>query len=686
MECRCPYCLSPVQSGAPCPACGRDWEGYQPASHHLPPGSLLQERYQLGRALGEGGFGITYLGWDTVLKRKVAVKEYFPTFLVSREVSLTLDVTCHTSGNQPTYEKGREQFLREAKTMARLDSIPEIVQVLDHFPEHNTAYIVMEFLEGRTLKEVVAQSGPIPADTMLALLEPVLRAMEAMHQAGVIHRDISPDNLMELKDGTVKLMDFGCARDFQSGLTETITLKHGFAPREQYSGRDQGPWTDVYALCATVYYCLTGKVPPRATLRGEEEQDPMIPPRQLGADLIEEQERALLRGLSPKVENRCHSAAELYAALYGRTLDGTPWTWSEEQIGQTEFVNTEENKGPTPDPIPKKPTIPAKWIKLGGAAACALVALAAVLALGLGSGGQENVLSDDSDRPQSTAGQNADQEDASQTPEEDPKPSGEDGQAGDGQLIPAISDQELEPEPAADPDQPDIEAGQTGIGGQTGSQTTPSQSTQPVSPSRPRSRRSLPFQPRGSWRLRQRLRPTTASTPWRRRRCGRWSSWAISPPHSWGHGCAVLRTTPCLTTKTPSPPPFIRNLLIWAIWTGNGAWLSATSTGTGWRKMMKKPSPSIWNWPRPTTGPESTTRWLMPTPMDGALPETRNRPFTGGTATWRQGAPPLLIQTRSGPRSSNWRAHSRRPPRRLFTRAQAPCPLLSGHTNGTGGG
>lgn len=485
MECRCPYCLSPVQSGAPCPACGRDWEGYQPASHHLPPGSLLQERYQLGRALGEGGFGITYLGWDTVLKRKVAVKEYFPTFLVSREVSLTLDVTCHTSGNQPTYEKGREQFLREAKTMARLDSIPEIVQVLDHFPEHNTAYIVMEFLEGRTLKEVVAQSGPIPADTMLALLEPVLRAMEAMHQAGVIHRDISPDNLMELKDGTVKLMDFGCARDFQSGLTETITLKHGFAPREQYSGRDQGPWTDVYALCATVYYCLTGKVPPRATLRGEEEQDPMIPPRQLGADLIEEQERALLRGLSPKVENRWHSAAELYAALYGRTLDGTPWTWSEEQIGQTEFVNTEENKGPTPDPIPKKPTIPAKWIKLGGAAACALVALAAVLALGLGSGGQENVLSDDSDRPQSTAGQNADQEDASQTPEEDPKPSGEDSQAGDGQLIPAISDQELEPEPAADPDQPDIEAGQTGIGGQTGSQTTPSQSTQPSQPEPP---------------------------------------------------------------------------------------------------------------------------------------------------------------------------------------------------------
>ena len=486
MECRCPYCLSPVQSGAPCPACGRDWEGYQPASHHLPPGSLLQERYQLGRALGEGGFGITYLGWDTVLKRKVAVKEYFPTFLVSREVSLTLDVTCHTSGNQPTYEKGREQFLREAKTMAKLDSIPEIVQVLDHFPEHNTAYIVMEFLEGRTLKEVVAQSGPIPADTMLALLEPVLRVMEAMHQAGVIHRDISPDNLMELKDGTVKLMDFGCARDFQSGLTETITLKHGFAPREQYAGRDQGPWTDVYALCATVYYCLTGKVPPRATLRGEEEQDPLIPPRQLGVDLTEEQERALLRGLAPKAENRWHSAAELYAALYGRTLEGAPWTRSEEQVGHTEFVDTEEDKDPAPDPAPPKAVIPAKWIKLGGAAACVLVIVAAALALGLGGGGQENAPSDDPDHAHSTVGQNVDQEDNSQAPEGETDISGENGQEDD-RLIPAISDQELEPEPAAeaDPDQPDIDAGQTGTSGQAGSQTIPSQSTQPSQPEPP---------------------------------------------------------------------------------------------------------------------------------------------------------------------------------------------------------
>ena len=481
MERRCPYCMSPVQPGSPCPACGRNWERYQPASHHLPLGSLLQDRYQLGRVLGEGGFGITYLGWDAVLKRKVAVKEYFPTFLVSREVSLTLDVTCHTSGNQPTYEKGREQFLREAKTMAKLDSIPEIVQVLDHFPEHNTAYIVMEFLEGRTLKEVVAQTGPIPTQTMLALLEPVLRAMEAMHHAGVIHRDISPDNLMELKDGTVKLMDFGCARDFQSGLTETITLKHGFAPREQYSGRDQGPWTDVYAMCATVYYCLTGQVPARATLRGEEEQDPLLPPRQLGIDLTEEQELALLRGLAPKVENRWHSAADLYAALYGRTLEGASWMQTEEQVGHTEFVDTEENKAPIPDPTPKKPEIPAKWIKFGGAVACALVVVAIALAIGLGGRGQESVSTNDPDRSQSAVGQTVHQEDGSHASEEEPDASEEDGQTDDGQLIPPIYEQE----PATEPNQPDTDAGQTGTSGQAGSQATPSQPTNPSQQEQP---------------------------------------------------------------------------------------------------------------------------------------------------------------------------------------------------------
>ncbi len=324
MNTYCPYCMSLVTPGRNCPSCGRDPSGSRPSSHPFPPGTLLRERYLVGRALGEGGFGITYLGMDTSLERKVAIKEYFPTSFVKREASISLDVTCYTDVGRNYYEKGRDEFLKEARTMARLDKIPGIVRVLDYFPENNTAYIVMEYLEGSTLKELTAKEGRIPADTMFALLEPVLKAMDAMHRAGVIHRDISPDNLMVLKDGTVTLMDFGCARDLGGGHTMTVTLKHGFAPMEQYSGHGQGPWTDLYALCATVYYCLTGKIPARAVERMDTKQDPLQPPTKLGAELTLRQERTLMRGLKVRAEDRPQSAAELYAALYGRTITGEP--------------------------------------------------------------------------------------------------------------------------------------------------------------------------------------------------------------------------------------------------------------------------------------------------------------------------------------------------------------------------
>lgn len=270
----------------------------------------------IGRVLGEGGFGITYLGVDTNLERRVAIKEYFPISFVKREVSVTMNVTCYTAEKQSFYEKGREQFLMEARTMAKLDKIPEIVQVLDFFSANNTAYIVMEFLEGNTLKDLTAQQGRIPAKNILAMLAPVLKAMEAMHSIGIIHRDISPDNLMVLKNGEIKLMDFGCARDLGDGRTMTTMLKQGFAPKEQYSGYDQGPWTDVYALCATVYYCLTGKIPPAALDRVDNDTDPLIPPTKLGATLTPAQESALLKGLAVSKNKRWQSARELYDALY----------------------------------------------------------------------------------------------------------------------------------------------------------------------------------------------------------------------------------------------------------------------------------------------------------------------------------------------------------------------------------
>ncbi|MBQ8835344.1 MAG: protein kinase [Oscillospiraceae bacterium] len=268
----------------------------------------------MGRSLGEGGFGITYLGLDIKLKRRVAIKEYFPRTLVRREASSTLNVTCY-AGSGGHFEKGREQFLQEAQTLAKLDDVPEIVRVLDFFAENNSAYIVMEFLEGTTLKDIMAQRGRLPAKELFDMLAPVLKGMNSMHNDGLIHRDISPDNLMLLKKhDRVKLMDFGCAREIGAGHTMTIMLKPGFAPKEQYTGHEQGPWTDVYAICATMYYCLTGKIPPEAMRRIG--GDRVIPPSQLGVDISPAQEYALMKGLELDAENRWRSTAELFNALY----------------------------------------------------------------------------------------------------------------------------------------------------------------------------------------------------------------------------------------------------------------------------------------------------------------------------------------------------------------------------------
>ena len=281
--------------------------------------------------------------------------------------------------------------------MAALEKIPQMVRVLDFFPEHNTAYIVMEFLEGQTLKEITQAQGPCSAQVLLPMLEPVIRAMESMHQANIIHRDISPDNLMLLSNGTVKLMDFGCARDIQGEVTMTAMLKEGFAPYEQYSGHGQGPWSDLYSLCATIYYCLTGKVPPSAMKRGE--PDPLIPPSQLGAELTEQQERALLKGLAVRAAERWKSMGELYGALYGATPDGQPWVPPEDWEKWNPSKPDPEPE-PTPEPKPEKKFDLSRGAKGGIAAACAGVVLVAALAAsGLLGGGTDSVVLSDDDIP-----------------------------------------------------------------------------------------------------------------------------------------------------------------------------------------------------------------------------------------------------------------------------------------------
>ena len=299
-----------------CPRCGYDSRNYRPEPHHLLPETILAGRYRIGRVLGGGGFGITYVGIDTVLDLKVAIKEFYMTGFVSREAlrSPELRITGGTYGED--FIRNRDRFLDEARVLARFASEPGIVMVRDFFTANNTAYIVMEFLDGETLAAHLKKAGPLSWAETHRLMRPVLETLSRIHRHDIIHRDISPDNIMMTSLGQVKLLDFGAARDYsgQADHSLSVILKHGYAPVEQNSRNRgiQGPWTDVYALCATMYRCLTGKVPEDAMERVNE--DTVKTPRQLGC-CSRPVSDVLMKGLELRRKDRWQSADELAAAL-----------------------------------------------------------------------------------------------------------------------------------------------------------------------------------------------------------------------------------------------------------------------------------------------------------------------------------------------------------------------------------
>lgn len=314
----CVYCMEALQANtAACPACGKSPADYVPQPHQLAPGTVLGGKYRLGRVLGEGGFGITYIGRDLNLDMPVAVKEYYPTGFVNRNTGSSAEVTANTGSAQAVFDKGKDRFMAEARTLAKFSMQPGIVGVRDFFVEHNTAYIIMDYLDGITLRDWLEQNGPVPFDRLVQLMDPVMDALARIHQAGLIHRDISPDNLMLMPDGSLKLLDFGAARNV-SGVDEkslSVMLKPGYAPEEQYRSKgQQGPWTDVYALCATLYRGATGQTPEDAMQRVFDDQ--LAPPSALGAQISPSQEAALMKGMAVLQKNRIASVEELRQALY----------------------------------------------------------------------------------------------------------------------------------------------------------------------------------------------------------------------------------------------------------------------------------------------------------------------------------------------------------------------------------
>jgi serine/threonine protein kinase len=309
----CMGCMAVKGSDPVCPTCG--WiEGSDPVEgQQLSPRTILHGKYLAGRALGQGGFGITYIAWDLNLKRKLAVKEYFPAQLCTRKGETT--VTALSSRVRDDYQYGLERFLDEGRTLAKLDH-PGIVDVFDYFLENGTAYLVMKYLEGETLAHSLKNNSRLPFDTALRVLTPVMDALRAVHDTGLLHRDVSPDNIYLCHSGQVKLIDFGAARNAtaQQSQNMSVILKQGYAPVEQYQSRGrQGPWTDVYGVAATFYHTVTGQKPPDAPERWD--NDPIQKPSRFGVAITAAGESALMKGLAVRIEARFQDVLSFEKAL-----------------------------------------------------------------------------------------------------------------------------------------------------------------------------------------------------------------------------------------------------------------------------------------------------------------------------------------------------------------------------------
>ncbi|MEO7390614.1 MAG: protein kinase [Ramlibacter sp.] len=232
----------------------------------LPAGYRINE-YVVERSLGGGGFGLTYLARDSNLQLPVAVKEYFPGDLVSRGADQSVRVRGGNTEHQEQYDWGLERFLDEARALATFRH-PNIVRVLRYFRENGTAYIVMEYESGVSLKRWVPQNAPLSQRSLLSIIYPLLDGLEAVHKTGFLHRDIKPDNIYVRADGTPVLLDFGAARRVTANKDMTNIVSPGFAPFEQYhSHGNQGPWTDIYSLGAVMYWMTTGKKPIESAAR-----------------------------------------------------------------------------------------------------------------------------------------------------------------------------------------------------------------------------------------------------------------------------------------------------------------------------------------------------------------------------------------------------------------------------------
>ena len=299
-----------------CPFCGYEQNTPPLEPYHMIPGTVLHNRYTIGKVMGFGGFGVTYIGYDNLLDRKVAIKEYLPGEFSTR-IPGTTEIVTYEGERTQQFQKGLEKFVDEAKILAKMQANNGIVQIYDSFLENSTAYIVMEYMEGMELAQYMKNKGQLSVEEAKEILHPILLALKDVHELGIIHRDIAPNNIFLLNDGRVKLYDFGASRYISSSHSKSLSVivKPGYAPAEQYSSRgSQGPWTDVYSLAATFYSMITGIVPEDAMDRIEKEE--LKKPSKLGVKIKKSTENALMNALNIKAENRTQNVEILEKELF----------------------------------------------------------------------------------------------------------------------------------------------------------------------------------------------------------------------------------------------------------------------------------------------------------------------------------------------------------------------------------
>lgn len=323
----CPGCAGISQKkGDYCTWCGWNLNLTQSKEHYLPFRTSIGDRYYTGRVLGQGGFGITYIAHDRLTGERVAVKEYMPQGFATRQSGSLQIKLLDSPSLTEQYELGLVKFAEESRKLLAFQHHPGVVKYVDFIESNGTAYLVMEYLEGMNLKQYLQRKGDIiKLDELAAIFEPVMQALIYLHQSGLLHRDISPDNIFICEDKTVKLLDFGSARQAvsENSLSLSVIIKHGFAPFEQYSRRGkQGPWTDVYGLSATIYKCLTGRTPPDAPDRLEE--DPLIPPSQINREVGTELDRVIMKGLANHRSDRYQDIYEFRNAVAAAILAERP--------------------------------------------------------------------------------------------------------------------------------------------------------------------------------------------------------------------------------------------------------------------------------------------------------------------------------------------------------------------------